>query len=231
MKKIILALSILIAVSAFVFSKSKDDAKQLLEADPNFQFHGYAVVDNVLFVLSWAYTNEENIERKIYKYVNGSLVSQSLKDPDIDFYWKKVIQRNDKNNNRIDIDENRFIEIVKPDIFNSEHKQFSPMDYFLILSEYDKQTLVSKDYVVQMFENYIFFNKDNNKLYFCAINNKKETIGIVEYDIKRKKFADFAVESIKSSDKKIFEDPIKIPKIPYLLYRTETGEFWIKPIK
>ncbi|MDR3049534.1 MAG: hypothetical protein LBV16_06860 [Elusimicrobiota bacterium] len=229
MKKTLSALLILILISAFVFSK--DSAKQLLEADPNFQFQGYAIINDALFVASWTYEGDEQISRRIYKYENNALKRLVLNEAQLDSYWNQVIPRNDRNNNRIDIDKGIFIEIIKPNIFNNTNQKYSSMDYFLILSDNDQQTLISKDYMVQMFENYIYFNKDNNKLYFCAKNDKQNAIGIVEYDIKKKKFDDFEIENIDAPDKKIFQDPIKPPKSSYLLYRTETGEFWIKPIK
>jgi hypothetical protein len=230
MKKFILVLSVLLLLSAVSFSQDKRNTKQILKSDPNFQFHGYIIKDGSLFVASWTYEGNERTVRKIYKYENSALRRLRLNDHEIDFYWESALPKNDKNNNRIDLGGGKFIELIKPTSFNSENRKFANTDYFLVLAEGDKQTILSKEYIAQMFENYVFFDAENNKFYFGGANIKKGTIGVYEYDINKKKFGDFAVETV-GADNNIYEDPIKIPRLQYLLYRTEDGEFWIKSVK
>jgi hypothetical protein len=199
--------------------------KEILEIDKSSALSYYAIKDNELYLVVW----KSDEGRFLYKYEKEKLKYIKMNKDEIEnFVTQYSLTRSDEL-------EGQKIEISGEKSLILRGWTEAINFYNIYISDGQKEKNVTNDrYLAELNSNYLYIDKENEKIYFDAWNRtkytdkqnkerKEEKSGIFVYDIKADKFALFKAIERKNLEKRdyievSYKNPIRVPNTNYLMY-------------
>jgi hypothetical protein len=199
-------------------------AKRLLEINKRSELIGYVIKNNEIYVGVWIDTDGKRGKDYLYKYEKDKLKDMKFTEAEIDKFMEQKIPKTDNlEGEKLEINSNKYL-ILRG---WSEAINF----YNFYISDGKKEKNVTNDiYLACLNENYLYIDKENEKIYFDAWNRtkysdkatKEEKSGLYVYDINANTFTLFkGYEDGSVGGHPViisYINPIRVPNTSYLMY-------------
>jgi hypothetical protein len=152
---------------------------------------------------------------KIFEFNNKKLIEIPMTDYEIDIFDEKY-----------SLPTAGSLETLKTDLGNGkffilEVKPNSYTDYRMYVEDRkgNKKDISKDRYFMYAFRDYMYIDKDFQKVYMVCIDKKEKKHGLYVYDINNDKFYEKYVSSEKKYDVSIkYRYPMRVPNTQYLMY-------------
>jgi hypothetical protein len=222
-----------------VVNNSDVKAKKLLEINKRSQLLGYVIKDNTLYLGIWIDTDGKQGKSFVYKYENGRLKDMKMSEKEADDFIEtnRIPKTDDLEKQKLEIKDGKYLIL----------RVWAEAINFYNLYIYDgkeERNMTNDRYLAYLIGNYIYIDKENEKIYFDVWNRSKyidkdkkekqeEESGMFIYDIRADKFEFF--KGIKSEQDKEGNEviiscinPIRVPNTEYLMYIADKKTSYVK---